>query len=106
MIAESKTKYQNLATYQIHLRYPNFNLKSYVDYEKGGETIIEFETLIPSKNGKRLLPLREQYVMSGFEWRKLEEFKNRFLESCDLMIKEYAWNDENTVYEPYEINYI
>lgn len=97
--------WQNLATERINLRYPNVDLNVFTDLEHNNK-IIEVVTFIPNKQSNRLLPIKRRYASSYFDdiFNVITEFKKRFNEDCENYKNNGIFNDDTTIFEPYEIN--
>ena len=92
----------NLATEDIFLRYPHYNLKINYSNEYGK---VYIETFVKDKKTNLLMYMMSSYRFEKpFEFDALTSFKDFFLSRCEKSKKEYIFNKDTAIKEPYEIN--
>lgn len=92
----------NLATQDIFLRYPHFNIR--IDYNED-EVKVFLETFIRDKKSDLLMYAMERITFpKPFDFEDLVRLKNRFLSMCKLNEDKYIFNKDTAIQDPYEIN--
>ena len=92
----------NLATEDIFLRYPKYNLNINYTNEWGK---VSMETFIKDKKSNRLMYIMDSYKFDKpFDFEVLIRFKDRFLSMCKINESKYIFNKDTAIQEPYEIN--
>lgn len=89
-----------LAESNIHLRYPEVNLKIYS--HTTGKGIMELTTFTQNATGSRLILVREVYEFDNFNWKSLTDMRRRFESTCVLHLKNYIFTQNNSIAEPHK----
>lgn len=94
----------NLATYNIFLRYPRFDIQV-ISGHMNNKGYIKFETFVKDNKSNLITYVEDNYQYpQPFEWDTLESVKARFLDKCKMVEDNYIFNKQTAIEEPYEIN--
>ena len=94
----------NLATYNIFLRYPRFDVQIIPDH-MNNKGHIKFETFVSDTKSNLITYVEDNYQYpQPFEWNMLESVKSRFLDRCKMIEEKYIFNKQTAIEDPYEIN--
>jgi hypothetical protein len=89
----------NLATEDIFLRYPNYNLR--INYSNEYGTVF-LETFVKDEKSNLLVYTTDNYrFYKPFNFEVLTKFKDRFLSKCKMNRIMHIFTDYSAIKEPY-----